>query len=339
MTLNLTHACNLRCDYCFEGIKFRQDTRSMPSDVALKATDLFIRQLNGHPGQIIFTGGEPLLCYKTIVEVVQAVQRRKAPLSFLIKTNATLLTPEIQRYLAGAGFTFQVSIDGPEAVHNRHRKDAARRGTFDRTMQALRSLLADVPQRVCLHGTVTHETVHSIGQSFKFLHSLGARSVVIRPVMGNVSAMALDLDDWDIYAREVFRQAQRTAMHGQSPGQDDDLETAGICGIGLWHIAVDVDGTLYPCYRLGGIETYRMGHIDQGLVATPPAELINLYDWEDPGRCGACTRRILCSRGCYSERLLVPHTSACDNWERVVGERIISLNFQNDDVMDMLPVL
>ncbi|MCL6613615.1 MAG: hypothetical protein K6U03_03165 [Firmicutes bacterium] len=71
----------------------------------------------------------------------------------------------------------------------------------------------------------------------------------------------------------------------------------------------------------------------------PPAELINLYDWEDPGRCGACTRRILCSRGCYSERLLVPHTSACDSWERVVGERIISLNFQSDDVMDMLPVL
>ncbi|MGQ9778763.1 MAG: SPASM domain-containing protein [Bacillota bacterium] len=181
--------------------------------------------------------------------------------------------------------------------------------------------------------------MHSIGQSFKFLHSLGARSVVIRPVMGNVSAMALELDDWDIYAREVFCQAQRTAMHGQSPGQDDDLETAGICGIGLWHIAVDVDGTLYPCYRLSGIETYRMGHIDQGLVAAPPAELINLYDWEDPGRCGACTRRILCSRGCYSERLLVPHTSACDNWERVVGERIISLNFQNDDVMAMRPVL
>lgn len=339
MTLNLIHSCNLRCDYCFKSIEFRRDTKSMPSHTAVKAADLFIDQLTGH-GQIIFTGGEPLLCFETIADVVRAVQRLEAPVSFLIKTNATLLTTETRRYLAGAGFTFQVSVDGPQAVHNRHRKDANCRGSFDLTMQGLRGLLADVPrERVRLHGTVTHETVHGIGESLGFLHSLGARSATIKPVMDNASAMALDPDDQEIYAREVFRQAQLNVMRGQSPGQDGDPQTDGICGIGLWHIAVDVDGSVYPCYRLSGIEAYRMGHVDRGLTGEVPAELMELYDWEEPGQCGTCTRRILCSRGCYAERLLVPRESPCDSLERIVGERIVSLNFQSDDVVAMLPVL
>ena len=55
--LHLTHACNIRCDYCYTGEKFG---RHMSLDTARQAVDFAIKSSAGSV-QFNFFGGEPLL--------------------------------------------------------------------------------------------------------------------------------------------------------------------------------------------------------------------------------------------------------------------------------------
>jgi uncharacterized protein len=59
-------------------------------------------------------------------------------LGFSITTNATLMTPDIGRFLFKEGFSVRVSIDGPREIHDEYRKDIQGKGTFDRTLSGLK---------------------------------------------------------------------------------------------------------------------------------------------------------------------------------------------------------
>lgn len=337
MTLNITHACNLRCDYCFEGIEFRRDAHSMQLGVALKATDLFLAQLNGEPGTIVFTGGEPLLCLDTVKSVVTKVRRSYGKVSLIIKTNATLMDRETISYLVSEGFCIQISLDGQRETHDHHRKDPTGRGTFDRVFSNIMILLSEGQgTEVNLHGTVTRQTVHSIRDNLDYLNSLGATHATIKPVMGNLPFLALDGAEFEVYCREVYREAVRVATRMGTP--KNLTITPEICGIGIWHFAVDVDGSIYPCYRLSGISEYRMGHLDEGIKNWLPSKLEMLYDWDQDSRCGPCTKKVLCRCGCYAEKLLGSR-SRCNSMERIVGERMMEQNLASEEVRNILPVL
>ena len=59
LVLMTTHACNLRCDYCYTGRKFR---RAMPLEIGLAAIRRAARSLcPGGTLELGFFGGEPLL--------------------------------------------------------------------------------------------------------------------------------------------------------------------------------------------------------------------------------------------------------------------------------------
>ena len=58
LTLHLTRACNLRCDYCYAP---PQDGAPMYFATGRRALELGSRLNSGSCG-IVFFGGEPLLC-------------------------------------------------------------------------------------------------------------------------------------------------------------------------------------------------------------------------------------------------------------------------------------
>ena len=59
LVLTVTHACNLRCTYCYAGEKFR---RTMPEAIGRRAIERATRSLSaGGRLELSFFGGEPLL--------------------------------------------------------------------------------------------------------------------------------------------------------------------------------------------------------------------------------------------------------------------------------------
>ena len=73
LTLVVNHACNLRCTYCYTGLKFR---RPLPAAFGQRAIDRAFRSLS-HSGtlDLAFFGGEPLIEAELILELVAGAAR------------------------------------------------------------------------------------------------------------------------------------------------------------------------------------------------------------------------------------------------------------------------
>jgi len=149
ITLEVTEQCNLRCSYCLYNEQFDQQRnhghRHMPLETAYRAIHFLKERASGEDSVAIgFYGGEPLLRFPFIQACVQFAREnfRDKKIIFNITTNATLITDEIAEFLLKENFFILVSLDGPEDIHNSHRKDKKGNGSFQQTLNCLKLLMA-----------------------------------------------------------------------------------------------------------------------------------------------------------------------------------------------------
>jgi len=110
-------SCNYSCDYCSQKFVERAPETSK------KDIDAFLEKLNvlefdEQKGlHIEFWGGEPLVYWKTLKPLAEAIKDRfsgwKRPPHFSIITNGSILTDQIIDWLMMMNFTVSISHDGP----------------------------------------------------------------------------------------------------------------------------------------------------------------------------------------------------------------------------------
>ncbi len=152
LILNVTDRCNLRCKYCaFSGAYHGQRVHgidSMSLDTALLAIDQFIARAEKtlqNPEKklaITFYGGEPLLEFDLIKEILRQVHQVRYPslsgrITHSLTTNGTLLDEEKLQLFSQHRVMLKVSIDGPKEFHDHNRIHRDGSGTFDTVMCAL----------------------------------------------------------------------------------------------------------------------------------------------------------------------------------------------------------
>ncbi len=140
LTLHLTRACNLRCDYCYAP---PQDGAAMSFATGRQALELGSRLNSGSCG-IVFFGGEPLLCGGLIRDLVacgrELERYRAGRFHFKVTTNGTLLDSEFLEFAQREDVFVALSLDGTQAAHDAHRRTATGAGTFERLLPRLRLL-------------------------------------------------------------------------------------------------------------------------------------------------------------------------------------------------------
>ena len=330
LTLNLVHGCNLRCKYCFEELDFRMSSGIMTEDIALLATKSFISQLRDDVGQIIFTGGEPLLNFSIIKKIVSYVQTKNAEISYLIKTNGTLINKDILNFIVENKIKIQISIDGIRDSNDLNRVYPNNKGTFEDVMPVVYDFIENnYIHNVNLHGTVTHQTIQYLHESFTYLKSLHKDlRVDFMPVMDTKEKIyALTREDYKIYLKDyVLNKNLNITKTGESSDK--------ICGIGVSHISVDTNGDVYPCYRLTGKQEYIMGNILlDGFNLNKIPQLSELYDLLFSSECGNCYAKSICRNGCYADKLLAGENFNCDFNEKLVLDEVIKESFSNINLL------
>lgn len=89
-------------------------------------------------------GGEPTLMgldfFKKAVEFQIKHAQYGACIANALQTNGILINEEWAEFLAEYNFLVGLSLDGPEAIHNKYRKDYYSKGTFKKVMNAARHL-------------------------------------------------------------------------------------------------------------------------------------------------------------------------------------------------------
>ena len=287
LTLVVTEQCNLDCVYCFEKNKSQ---RRMPLAVAMAAIERYLdsSSANFDEVQIDFTGGEPLLNFALIRQVVDRVHGRswRKRHSFSIGTNGTLVSDKLRQWSdAHPCVSFAFSFDGVPEAHDRNRS-----GSYAQLMRNLDFVKRWPDAKVKM--TIVPESIAHVAASVKHAHALGLR----------VAANVVFEDVWGEQKREYLRifdqqLAELVDFYFANPQFEPpylvDVPLEGLlfprgegerfCGSGRNMLAVDVDGVEYPCHRFLPLASR---------CPEPRPDLA--FHGVRPQRCAGCVLREVC---------------------------------------------
>lgn len=187
--VKIAEVCNLKCPYCYFFFggddSHARDPARMSLETVRETADFLVRGAE-HLGydrvDISLHGGEPLMVGKrhfdALCSILHETFEGRVALGLHMQTNAVLIDREwvdiLLRHRVGVG----VSVDGPRHVHDVNRIDHRDRGTYDKTIAAIR-LLAEHGIKTGILCVITPEAdgrelyrhiVHDLGQrGFDFL--------------------------------------------------------------------------------------------------------------------------------------------------------------------------
>lgn len=136
LVLMVATDCNLKCNYCYgDGGTYKREKALMSTETAFKAIDYAVSL--GNIERITFFGGEPLLNFTLIKEIVE---KTKDTIKCGMITNGTIMNKEIIEFIKTHKIPTTVSIDGPEDVHDSGRVYADGRGTHKKVVKTMEML-------------------------------------------------------------------------------------------------------------------------------------------------------------------------------------------------------
>jgi uncharacterized protein len=153
--LKVHQRCNLACDYCYVYEHADQSWRERVTVMPGRVVEAAARRIGEHAAahgldrvRVVLHGGEPLLAgrdrLRSIVDTLRAAL--PCPATVTLQTNGTLLDEATLDSLRDAGVRVGVSLDGPPAANDRHRRYAGGRGSSGEVHRAL-SLLSSTEHR------------------------------------------------------------------------------------------------------------------------------------------------------------------------------------------------
>lgn len=318
VTLCLTHACNLRCGYCYAGPK---SARRMTWETAREALDFAFdhseKQAAGgsRPAavQLGFFGGEPLLEWDLLQRASNhagaEAGRRGIRLKRTVTTNMSLLGEARAAWLLEQRFFVGLSLDGNRAMHDTHRRTAAGGPSHDLCAPALRFFRGpDANGEVIV--VVDPRNVGFLAEAVAWLIDQDLRRISLNPnFTASWDPAALEL--WhDAYQRigdqyvACFRQ-QRPVVINVFDGKIRARVNGGYrpcdrCGFGTNEIAVSAAGFFYPCERLVGDDSnvaMRIGHVHDGFYPDRRMHLLAARG-NHVAECATCPVRERCVNWC-----------------------------------------
>ncbi len=142
MIKTVSEDCNLACEYCYYS-----HVLGRPHGIRVPSFEVLDKLLSdylatcGSVASITWQGGEPLLAGWPFFHRAVALEVRHARkgmiLSNALQTNGTLINQDWAQFFHDYRFLVGVSLDGPDAMHNRYRVDAGGRGSFNRVMRGI----------------------------------------------------------------------------------------------------------------------------------------------------------------------------------------------------------
>ena len=251
--LMVAHDCNLNCAYCYETHK---DSGRMDAGLAKELIEREFARVREDERfdelEVDFMGGEPLMNFELIREVVEWLESRRDAVPFICfaTTNGTLLDEGRKNWFRRHrnAVWLGASVDGTEAMQRSNRGVAGEK--ID--LEFFRTTWPDQD----FHMTVSRKTLPYLAQGVISLQGNGYRIA---------SALAQG-EDWSTEdARTYYGQLVQLAEHYLSEDGADLIPLNVLdrlvlltespsdgqckyCGSGDHMVTYDIDGKPYPCH-------------------------------------------------------------------------------------------
>lgn len=302
ITFQVTDDCCCNCSYCYQtnkGIKY------MNENTAKTIVDLLFQMSQNTTNQFInkntiglvldFIGGEPLLNINIIDYICSYFMDKCLSTNHIwtnkwkgsmISNGALYFDPKVQNFLNKFEniFSFSITLDGPEIIHNKCRKYKNGEGNFNDAYLAFK----DCQKRFGNNKTkvtISPENLNNINEIIDFFINEGITDIYANPIFEN---------NWtyleaNIYYYQLKIMADKLLLNNNiycSLFMSDigkslppsKLETW--CGGTGKMLAFDPDGNAYPCLRymessLGNSQPpLIIGNCFDGIYNTPETKKI-----------------------------------------------------------------
>ncbi|MBR5512813.1 MAG: thioether cross-link-forming SCIFF peptide maturase [Ruminococcus sp.] len=317
MCLNIAHDCQLRCKYCFASTgDFGQGRKLMTLETGKNAIDFLLENSGDRKNlELDFFGGEPLMNFKVVKQIVEYARSREAEFNkkfrFTITTNGLLLDDEKIEFINKEMSNVVLSIDGRKEINDYFRVLPNGQGCYDMILPKYQKLVAGRGDKeYYVRGTFTNKNLDFSNDVFA-LYEAGFDQISIEPVVGEGDEYALTEKELTAVFKEYENLANRILENEKKGGKfnffhfmiDLDQGPCAIkrlrgCGCGNDYVAITPDGDIYPCHQFVGMEEYKMGNIDEGTFNQEmKSDFANCHVYSKP-ECRKCWAKFYCSGGC-----------------------------------------
>lgn len=315
--LMLGNSCNMNCAYCLQHpLVHKPLTREVNPEIYDFLGE--VAQENPRTLHLQFYGGEPLLYFRTIREVVEEIEKRKIPMTFGIITNGRALTDEMVRFFHAHQFSVTLSWDGPHVLETRGYDVFSVPETRERILALEHLCLSGVlsarayPREIlqafqqiseeyrAIHGyqvAVNLDEIMDTGLPQKDLLEIDCGRVeremedmTLRFLEGFGKRVQPERYTEEAYIRQLFHCLKDFYLTGK--GKWDRYTAA--CGNGLTVLNLDLEGNLYPCHNT----SRKAGSIHDGYFTYLQHILAGDHTHEHRKECLSCTALAFCQGGC-----------------------------------------
>jgi uncharacterized protein len=313
-------SCNYSCDYCSQKFVERADSTSA------KDIDKFLQKLNvlefseEHGLKVEFWGGEPLVYWKTLKPLAEAIREKIPYAKFSMITNGSIFTDDIIDWLMMMDFSVSISHDGPgQAVRGPD--------PFDDPEQKERILgfyrmMTRLKKGISFNSMLSAKNFsrRKISDWFRELTgdkniSLGEGGIVdAYDEDGITNSLQTKADHFrfrqtgfaDVYATDgdigfkmqldkidAFTNAVLSHMSADHLGQK--------CGMDDEHVlAVDLHGNVLTCQNVSAVEISKNGesHLGGTLEDYDNVSITTSTHWSNRAECPSCPVLHLCKGAC-----------------------------------------
>ena len=297
----LGSACNFNCKYCLQ-CNMKPDSDKHISDKLRKYLWSVACKTQSTKKRIMFWGGEPLLYFEQIKEVVNIY---KDKFDYSIVSNGSLLTKEKVDFINENKITFILSHDGKNTISTRF-NDVLKNTVIYELVNQIDDLAVDA-------------TTSSFNMDYDVL--IDYWNIVLPKAVPNIELLRVtwdmpeelykfNLDEYRKKTEEFFSKAVDDLIKGNitkrvlvalpflnvvADGIDGKKKRIN-CGQTYHNLNLDLDGNIYACHNTGIV----IGSIDDS-----KEKYTNVYQkWLNSKRlkaCNDCVVRNYCNGGCPLE--------------------------------------
>ena len=261
ITLLVIQECNLRCTYCYGDYGSYGDSGYIDAETAIHIIDNIVLKSTLRKFSISFFGGEPLLNFPVIKEVVHYCEKieRDSGIRFVfgITSNGTLINSEMERFFMEHKIQVKISLDGDKEQNDKNRMNAKGQGSYDEVIDKTKKLRENGVLSV--RATLMPGDMN-LSKLYEHLFRLNFKGIYIAPAFNEFSGR-----DYDILTKQSIEWLCQMENHIQNGEYEYVLNNLNLindlCKIDRACVrqafcealgdgcAVDIRGNIYPCHR------------------------------------------------------------------------------------------
>jgi uncharacterized protein len=312
LTICPTLQCNFCCPYCFE--HSQSDSLVMSSETVDRLIHFIESYKDIRHLSIAWYGGEPLLAFDVICDITQRIKSLDLNIEdFGMVTNGYLLDADKISRLNDLKITsIQITLDGPEKLHDTRRVLAGGGPTFQRIISNVDNLMNSDYKGVCAIRVNVDKTNRDefIGLRDELLERYKGKKLMVYAGHVNTSldhsyehSRSLDLQEWTDFTFDQHRCKSKAPSANFYPSGNLDSICVATSHQGF---VLGPQGELYQCWEDVGKADMVIGNIhEKEPIANPvlQARYSIGTDAYNDAECRECNVLPICGGGCANKRL------------------------------------